>query len=98
MLEIETKHSVKLNKPKIFNNEDKLYPDANNTCHICSKTCIHKVKYHCHDTGKYRDPACNFCNLNYSQQNIIPVIFHSGKSYDFNLIFNEIFNRMIVKE
>ena len=28
----------------IFTEEDKLYHDTNNTCHICSKTCINKVK------------------------------------------------------
>ena len=48
---------------------------------------------HCHETGKYRGPVCNFCNLNYKQQNFIPIIFHNGKCYAFNLIFNEIFKQ-----
>ena len=47
----------------IFNEEDKLYHENNNTCHICSKTCINKVRDHCHETGKYRGPACRICNL-----------------------------------
>ena len=52
-----------------------------------------KVRDHCHETGKYRGPACNISNLNYKQQNFLPVIFHNGKGYDFNLIFNEIFKQ-----
>ena len=38
-------------------------------------------------------PACNICYLNYRQQNFILVIFHYGKGYDFNLLFNELFNQ-----
>ena len=76
-----------------FNKEDQLYHEDNNTCHICIKPCINKVRDHCHETGKYRGPVCNICNLNYKQQNFIPVIFHNGKGYDFNLIFNETFNQ-----
>ena len=36
----------------IFTEEDKLYHETNNTCHICSTTCINKVRDHCHETGK----------------------------------------------
>ena len=53
----------------IFTEEDKLYHETNNTCHICSKTCINKVRNHCHETGKYRGAACKICNLRYKQQN-----------------------------
>ena len=88
LLEIEIENNLKLNKPIIFNKEDELYHEANYTCHICSKTCIYKVRDHCHEKGKYRGPACNICNVNYRQQNFIPVIFHNGKGYDFSLIFN----------
>ena len=31
--------------------------------------------------------------MNYKHQNFIPVIFHNGKGYDFNLLFNEIFKQ-----
>ena len=37
--------------------------------------------------------ACNICNINYRQQNFIPVTFHNGKGYDFNLLFNKIFKQ-----
>ena len=93
LLEIETKHSIKINKAMIFTEEDKLYHDANDICHICNKNCVNKVRDHCHQTGRYSGPACNICNLNYKHQNFIPVIFHNGKGYDFNLLFNEIFKQ-----
>ena len=76
----------------IFTEEDKLYHETNNTCLICSETCINKVGDHCHETGKYRGPACRICNLRYKQQNFIPVIFHNGSGYDFNLLYSELFN------
>ena len=66
---------------------------TNNTCHICSKTCINKVRDHCHETGKYRGPACKICNLRYKQQNFIAVIFHSSSGYDFNLLYSEPFKQ-----
>ena len=31
--------------------------------------------------------------MNYKHQNFIPVKFHNGKGYDFNLLFNEIFKQ-----
>ena len=92
-LEVETKHSIKINKAMLFTEEDKLYHDAKDICHICNKKCVDKVRDHCHQTGRYRGPACNICNLNYKHQNFIPVILHNGKNYDFNLLFNEIFKQ-----
>ena len=50
--EIQTEKNIKHNETMLFNKEDKLYHEANNTCHICSKTCINKVRDHCHETGK----------------------------------------------
>ena len=93
LLEIETENNFKHNEKMIFTEEDKLYHETNNTCHICSKTCINKVRDHCHETGKYRGPACKICNLRYKQQNFIPVIFHNGSGYDFNLLYNELFKQ-----
>ena len=93
LLEIETENNFKHNEKMIFTEEDKLYHDTNNTCHICSKTSISKVRDHCHETGKYRGPACKICNLRYKQQKFIPVIFHNGSGYDFNLLYSELFKR-----
>ena len=91
LLEIKTKYSIKINKAMIYTEEDKLYHNANDICHICNKNCVKKVREHCHQTSRYRRPACNICNLYYRHQNFIPLIFHNGKGYDFNLLFNEIF-------
>ena len=59
-----------------------------NICHICGK-----VGDHCHETGKYRGPACKICNLMNKHQNFIPVIFHNGSGYDFNLLYSELFKQ-----
>ena len=53
-----------------------------------AKTCINKERDHCHETGKYRGPACKMCNLRYKQRNFISVIFHNGSGYDFNLLYS----------
>ena len=95
---MEKKHSIKINKAMLFTEEDKLYHDADDICHICNKNCVNKVRGHCHQTGRYRGPSSNICNLNYKHQNFIPVIFHNGKGYDFNLLFNEIFKKIIAGE
>ena len=54
------------------------------------KQYINKLRDHCHETGKYRGPACKICNLRNKQQNFIPVIFRNGSGYDFNLLYSEI--------
>ena len=77
----------------IFTEEDKLCHNANDICHICNKNCVKEVRDHCHQTGRYRGPECNICNLNNKHQNFIPVKFHSGKGYDFNLLLNEWFKQ-----
>ena len=47
----------------IFTAEDEPYHNVNNICPICRKLCMNKVRDHCHETGKYRGPACNICTL-----------------------------------
>ena len=76
LLEIETNYSIEIKKAVLFT-EDILYHDANDICHICNKNCVNKVRDHCHQTGRYRGPACNICNLNYEHPNFIPEIFHN---------------------
>ena len=39
------------------------------------QTFIKKVRDHCHEIGKYTEPACEMCNLRYKQQKFIPVFF-----------------------
>ena len=40
----------------------------------------HKVKDHCHYTGKYRGAAHDICNLRYKTPEEIPVVFHNGST------------------
>ena len=44
----------------IFKEEDKLYHETNNTCHICSKTCINKVTDNCHETVNIEDQLVEY--------------------------------------
>ena len=51
----------------IFKKEGEIYHETNKTCPVCGKTCINKVRDHCHETGKYSGPACKMCILRYKQ-------------------------------
>ena len=69
----------------IYKYEDTKY------CHICKKVFgkakkHRKVRDHDHYTGKFRGAAHSICNLRYSTQKDIPVFFHDGTNYEFNLI------------
>ena len=50
----------------------------------------HKVKDHCHYTGKYRGAAHNICNLRYRIPKEIPVVFRNGSTYDYHFIIKEL--------
>ena len=67
-------------------------------CYICKKEFNtdnidkkhHKVKDHCHYTGKYRGAAHNICNLRYRIPKEIPIVFHNGSTYDYHFIIKEL--------
>ena len=67
-------------------------------CNICKKGFsidnsnkkYHKVKDHCHYTGKYRGAAHRTCNLRYKIPKEIPAVFHNGSEYEIHLIINEL--------
>ena len=83
----------------LFTEEDKLYHDTNDKCHMnCNKNCVNKVRDRCHQTGRYRGPACNICNLNYKHQNFIPVIFLNEKAMTSIYYLNRCLNRIIAGE
>ena len=50
----------------------------------------HKVRDHCHYTGKYRGVTHDICNLRYKIPIEIPVIFHNGSTYDYRFIIKEL--------
>ena len=79
MIPLTKKEEKKHNKQKV--------------CHICKKGFstdnsdkkYHKVKDHCHYTGKNRGPH-NICNLRHKTPKEIPVVFHNGSTYDYHFI------------
>ena len=50
----------------------------------------HKVRDHCHYTGKYRGVAHNICYLWYKVPKEIPVVFHNGSTYDYHFIIKDL--------
>ena len=76
--------------------EEKIYHNKQKICYICKKEFDisnkkhHKVRDHCHDTGKYRGAAHNICNLRYKVPKEIPVVFHNGSTYNYHFIINKL--------
>ena len=66
--------------------------------HICKREFstddddrkYHKVRGHCHYTGKYRGAAHNICNLRYKRPREISAVFYYGSVYDNHLIIKEV--------
>ena len=50
----------------------------------------HRVRDHCHYTGKCRGAAHSICNLRYKTPKEIPVVFHNGSTYDYHFIIKEL--------
>ena len=75
--------------------EEKIHYNEQEICYICKKEFDtsnkkhHKVRDHCHYTGKYRGAAHNICNLRYKTPKEIPVVFHNGSTYDYHLIIKK---------
>ena len=67
-------------------------------CHICKKEFStdkndknhHKVRDHYHYTGKFRGAAHIIYNLRYKTPEEIPIVFHSGSTYDYHFIINKL--------
>ena len=76
--------------------EEKIYHNKQKICYICknefdiSNKKHHKVRDHCHYTGKYRGAAHNICNLRYKVPKEISIVFHNGSSYDYHFIMKEL--------
>ena len=50
----------------------------------------HKVRDHCHYTGKSREAAHSICNLRYKVPKEIPVVIHNGSTYDYHFIIKQL--------
>ena len=78
--------------------EERNWNNMQKICHICKRIFstdynnkkYHKVKDHCHYTGKYRCAAHDICNLRYKMPKEIPVVLHNGSTYDYHFIFKEL--------
>ena len=80
--------------------ENKSY-QKQKVCYICKKEFnnddgnddykkYHKVKDHCHYTGKFGETAHSICNLKYKTPKEIPIVFHNGSTYDYHFIINRL--------
>ena len=54
----------------------------------------HKVRDHCHYTGKFRGAAQNICNLRYNIPKKILIVFHNGSTYDYHFVIKKISRRI----
>ena len=76
--------------------EEKINCNDQQICYICKKEFDksdkrhHKVRDHCHYTGKYRGAAHNICNLRYKVPKEIPVVFHNGSTFYYHFIIKEL--------
>ena len=92
IINYEKKEMIPLTKK-----EEKKY-NKQEVCYICRKGFstddsnkkYHKVRDHCHYTGKYRGAAHDICNLRYKIPKEIPVVFHNGSTYDYHFIIKEL--------
>ena len=50
----------------------------------------HKVRDHCHYTGKFRGAAHSICNLRYKTLKEMLVVFHNGSTDDCCFIINKL--------
>ena len=63
-------------------------------CYICKKVFstdadnnkYHKVRDHCHYTGKCRGAAHIICNLRYKTPKQIPLVFYKSSTHDYHFI------------
>ena len=67
-------------------------------CYICKKDFstdkndkkYHKVRDHCHYTGKFRGAVHDICNLGFKIQKEIHIVFHNGSTYDYQFIIKQL--------
>ena len=81
--------------------ENKSY-EKQKVCYICKKEfstdendknafkLYHKVRDHCHYTGKFRGAAHSICNLRYKTPKEISIVFHNGSTHDYHFIINKL--------
>ena len=80
----------------LIDEENKFYEEQK-VCNICKRGLRidndkkhHKVRDHCHYTGKFRGAAHSICNLRYKKPKEIPKVFHDGSAYDYHFLINKL--------
>ena len=97
-LRIHTSKIINYEKKKMMplTTEEKIYHNKQKICYICKKEFDvsnkkhHKVRDHCHYTGKYRGANRNICNLRYKVPKEIPIVFRNSSTYDYHFIIKEL--------
>ena len=81
----------------LLTDEENKFYEERKVCNICKKGFStdndrkhHKVRDHCHYTGKFRGAAQSICNLRYKTPKEIPIIFHNGSTYDYRSMNNKL--------
>ena len=76
--------------------ENKFYEEQK-VCNICKKGFStdndkkhHKIRDHCHYTGKFKASAQSICKLGYKTPKEIPIVFHNGSTYDYHFTINKL--------
>ena len=99
---IETFNYEKQREMIPLTNEENEYYEMEKVCCICKKffdtdkndentfKLYHKVRDHCHYTGKFRGTAHSICNSRYKTPKNIRVVFHNDSTYDYHFIFNQL--------
>ena len=76
----------KFPKSMIMTIHDKLVQDNSTLYHISNEELgEHKVRDHCHLSGKFKGAAHEACNLKYKVPKFFPVVFHNCSGYDSHL-------------
>ena len=76
-------------------NEETEFYEKQKFCNICKKEFstgkkYHKIRDHCHYTGKFRGATHNNCNLRYRIPKEIPFVFRNCSIYDYRFIMKQL--------
>ena len=83
-------------KKMIFGTEERAKYDSEKKCFACGEEFTfghekgHKVRDHCHFTGKFRGVLHNACNLRAKRVWRIPIFLHNLSSFDSHLFVKEL--------
>ena len=90
------------NEMILLTDKEKKSYEKQKVCYICKKEfstdendknafeLYHKVRDHCHYTGKFRGAAHSICSSRYKTTKEIPGVFHNGSTYDYHFIINKL--------